>query len=772
MMQLNHTWYIAEEEFTVDKNKHFEGILTTGNGYMSVRGSLEEGLFNDPQDEDYLRMPANVTLEKARAGKSKWGTYLPGIMGPHPTLKEEMINLPWFIGIHLWFEDEKLDMEASCILDYSRYLYFKDGTIHRKFTWKTKTGAEIDLYFKRFLSMNQKNISLQSVSLKVKKGSGILKIETGLDANVRTNGFNHFKGVHTKVEGDDIILEVETNGNNQVVEASHVKSPQIKEWEIQTCKDKIFYQSETELYSGDEFELLKMTVVTSDRDLDLGNFNYSPLKKALSIIKETRDYEWHWFYEKHALIWEQKWEFADVKIEGDDFSQLAMRFSIYHLLRSNVEDDPRVAICAKGFAGDAYFGRFFWDTEMYLLPFFIYTNPKAAKNLVMFRYNTLKGAQENAKNYGYKGARYPWESSISGLEQCPSWQYADHEIHITADVVYGLWHYYTATKDMEFLMNYGIEMMIETSRYWIDRVDWDQSKETCHLLGVMGPDEYLPFTRNNAFTNRMVKFNLRKTVDLLRDLEITNQEQYEKIINKMKLRTDEVEQFDKVEKLLRIPYDEDRNLVLQSEDFEDFAEIDFAEIWFDRSKPFGQFISQEQNYRTKSLKQADVLALMFLFPQEFSLKEMEIAYDYYEPITTHDSSLSPSIHSIMGTWLGRHKEAEYFFKKSASIDIDLKKAGAEEGIHIANAGGNWLMVLQGFAGFKSSMESEYFELNPALPSGWNSLEFTILWVDSPIRVKITKDQIWMLNIGRKAAQVKVKGNTKLLEMNQEYTFAM
>lgn len=769
-MQLNQTWYIVEEEFSVDKNRHFEGVFTTGNGYMSVRGSLEEGLSNDPQDEDYLRMPANVTLEKARAGKSKWGTYIPGIMGPHPTLKEEMINLPWFLGINLWFDDEKLDMETSCIVDYSRHLYFKDGTIHRKLTWRTNNGAEIDLCFERFLSMDKKNLSLQALTIKVKKGSGLVKIETGLDANVRTNGFNHFKEVLTKVEDGNIILEVETNSNNKVVEVSHVKSPQIQEWEIETFENKISYQVEKELCSGDNIELLKMTVVTSDRDLDLNNFNSSPLPKALSIMNEIKDHDWYWFYEKHYAIWEKKWEIADVKIEGDDFSQLVMRFSIYHLLRSNVEDDPRVAICAKGFAGDAYFGRFFWDTEMYLLPFFIYTNPKAAKNLVLFRYNTLKGAKENAKNYGYKGARYPWESSLSGLEQCPSWQYADHEIHITADVVYGLWHYYTATNDTNFLINYGIDIMIETSRYWIDRVDWEETKENCHLLGVMGPDEYLPFTRNNAFTNRMVKFNLRKTLDVLRDLASTDQDQYEKIKSRMNLQIEELEQFDKVEKALSIPYDEDRKLVLQSEDFEDFAEIDFSKVWLDRSKPFGQFISQEQLYRTKSLKQADVLALMFLFPQEFSLQEMEVAYDYYEPITTHDSSLSPSIHSILATWLGRYEKAEYFFKKSANIDIDLEKGGAEEGIHIANAGGNWLVVLQGFAGFMSSMESENFELNPALPVGWHSLEFTILWMGSPVRVKVTRGEVLVFNTGRKTINVKVKEDIREIEMNQAYTF--
>ena len=199
-------------------------------------------------------------------------------------------------------------------------------------------------------------------------------------------------------------------------------------------------------------------------------------------------------------VWQKKWKDADIVIEGDEDLQKGIRFSIYHLLRSNNEEDYRVQVCAKGFAGEAYYGRYFWDTEIYLLPFYLYTNPQAAKNLLLYRYHTLDGAKKNAQRYHLKGARYPWQSGLTGEEQCSLWEYADNELHITADIAYAIMHYYHATNDVDFMKDYGIEMLVETARFWRGRVSKGKDG-SYHLINVMGPDEYSPMTRDNAFTN-------------------------------------------------------------------------------------------------------------------------------------------------------------------------------------------------------------------------------------------------------------------------------
>jgi kojibiose phosphorylase len=741
---VDRLWCLSEEQFDPGKNRHYEGAFTTGNGYLSVRGSLEEGLGDDPQDEEYLRMPTNVTLEKFRSGKSKWGTFIPGIVGNHPLLNQEMINLPWFIDIGVWFDGEKLDMEKSNLRNYCRYLNMKEGTLHRSFEWLTANGSEAGVSFERFISMDQNSLSVQRLKVVVLKGGGILKLESGINPGVRTNGYNHFQNVTTGALPEGFIFtEVETDVGNHVFEVSAINSLEEISFEIKLDSSRIFFSGGRELAAGEALDIVKLTCITTDRDLEMGYYR----DRALQVLKTVNSLNYDQLYQNHFKILKQKWEYSDVKIKGDDTAQLALRFSIYHLIRSNVQNDPRVAVCAKGHAGEAYFGRYFWDNEIYLLPFFIYTNPVAARNLVLFRYHTLEGARRNAGQYGYHGARYPWESSSNGVEQCACWQYADHEIHITADVIYALWHYYRQTDDLEFMEEYGLEMLVETARYWVERVDRSKDGAGYGLAGVMGPDEYVPFSRNNAYTNRMVKFSLEKTIEMLELIESKNPQAYRRLVQKINFTPGEVEVFRQVMENLPVPYDEGRQLVLQSEDFEWLADLDFNQIWTDRTKPFGHFISQEKNYRSKALKQADVLMLMALLPGEFSGEQLKKAYDYYEPITTHDSSLSTSAHAMIAAWLGKMGEAESYFLKSVQLDLDPGRLGCEEGIHIANAGGIWQAVVHGFAGIKNVVQSETLTINPNLPKSWEQLEFTIMWKRNRVKIMIEKGKVSVTNLG-------------------------
>ena len=736
LLEKDNSWCLTEEEFSCNTSKYFEGLFTQGNGYMNVRGSFEEGLQGTVQDEEYMRMPANVTLEQPRNPKTKWGTFIPGIVGKHPLLREEIINLPYFIDMDFFIEGEKLDMELSNIKEYKRWLDLRNGCLHRSFIWETKAGFNLKLKFMRFISMAEKHLCLQEVRIEGFSGEGILDIECGINSGVRTNGYNHLKQVLTSVDDDNYIsTQTITDGGNTVLMLSNTKASQNISWSKKQEGQRVFFSGSKFIQAGDCLNIQKVTSVVTDRDLEDGDL----LERGQKYLGSCSQEDWDKLYERHSKAWNDKWNNSDIKITGDAAAQLAVRTSIYHLIRSSCENDPRVAICAKGYAGEAYFGHYFWDTEINMLPFFIHTNPTAARNLLMYRYNTLKGARKNAKEYGYDGARYAWESSVTGEEQCPCWQYADHEIHITADIIYAMYHYVNATGDIEFIRNYGIDILVETSRYWIGRVD--RNKDGYYeLLGVMGPDEYLPTTRNNSFTNRMVKFSLSKTVEFLKMIKQADIKGYSEIENRLELKMNEIEKFMEVGEMLMLPYDRNSEIIPQSEDFDSYADLDFNAIWKDRTKPFGNCISQEKNYRSKALKQADVLEMMLLYPEDFTRDQLTAAYDYYEPITTHDSSLSASVHGILAAWMGRMGEAEKFLKRVMEIDMSLEKKGAAEGIHIANCGGLWQMIVYGFAGLKSAMWCNEIQLEPHLPEKWRKLEFVLAWQGKRYQIAVTKDK--------------------------------
>jgi kojibiose phosphorylase len=500
--------------------------------------------------------------------------------------------------------------------------------------------------------------------------------------------------------------------------------------------------------AGESLVVEKRTAVTSSFDANKADSG------VLLTNLEANSYTQ--LHHQHAAIWQMRWDKTDVIIEGDETSQLALRTSIYHLLRSH-PDDPHLAIDPKGYAGDAYRGCYFWDTEMYLLPFFLYTDPPRARSLVEYRIHSLPGAKNNAVNSGYRGARYAWEADIDGTETCPNWQYRDHEVHVTADVVYGLAHYAQVIQDEGFLSGQAAPVILETARYWLDRLDWRMGENYPSLLGVMGPDEYTPISSNNSFTNRMAAFNLAMAARLGVEIEAT---------------AAECQEFSRAAQGLPILRGSDGVLVLQCEEFEHLAEPAFERFWIDRSKAFAAQAAQEWLYRSKCLKQADVLMLMMLFSNEFSDAEVRRAWDYYLPYTTHDSSLSAGAHAIIACRLGKMEEAWKFWEKSSLNDLDFQHGGAAEGVHIAGAGVNWQMAVFGFAGLITAMNSDVFCLHPQLPLAWRRLAFPVVWHNIPLYVDISRDQVRVLNRGEGALPIRVYEQDLLLKAGQEGVFEL
>jgi len=729
-------WSIVESPFRVERAKAYEGLFTLGSGCLHVRGSLEEHLADAPQNLTYVRMPANVTSEKFPEAKVRWGTYVPGLFGRHPLLNNEMINLPWFLGLTPIIDGERLDMERCDVRDYRRELHLDTATLTRTFRWVTREGRQVRATFERFISAARPRLCVQRMRLYAPNAADVT-VAAGLDADVRTNGYDHFSDVVvTWAEPDGIDCRIRTDGGDEVRMATRVRAPAAK-WKYETGPRAAGLTAVFHIPAEGELGIEKRTVVTTSRDL-------RPSAPA-ALLAEAQCLSFEQLHEEHAAIWRKRWDSCDVVIEGDEASQMAMRASLFHLLRAHVPDDPRVAIDAKGYAGEAYWGRYFWDTEMYLLPFFLYTDPVRARTLVDFRVRSLEGAMRNAARYGYSGARYAWESDAEGNECCPNWPYADHEVHVTADVVYGLVHYARATGDDDYLRGPPARVLAETARYWQERIDTRPGDGHPSVLGVMGPDEYTPISSNNAYTNRMVRFALEAAAEFGGAAGASQEE---------------CDHWRRLAQALPIPRAGDGVLVLQCEEFERLAEPRFDEFWRDRSRTFAAQVSQERLYRTKCLKQADVLMLMYLFPDEFGDTEVRRAWDYYVPYTTHDSSLSAGVHAIVAARLGLAEEAWAFWERARGIDLDIEHGGAAEGIHIANAGAVWQMAVLGFAGMRSAVQSDRLTFRPRLPAAWTRLAFPLVWRCVPLFVDIRRDRVAVTNRGSRTLDVRVFDHTR------------
>ena len=511
-------------------------------------------------------------------------------------------------------------------------------------------------------------------------------------------------------------------------------------WQPEITSRRGTLRTSITLSPDQSYAVEKRTAVTTSRDPEP--------ESAADLLSAAEALSFEELQAEHADVWRKRWENCDVVVEGDQRAQLALRAALYHLLRAHPGEAARVAIDAKGYAGEAYWGRYFWDSEVFLLPFYLYTDPPRARTLADFRVNTLAGARDNAGRYGYEGARYAWESDAEGRECCPNWQYADHQVHVTADVVYGLAHHARGSGDDDYLRGPAAEVVVETARYWMQRLDWRSGQDHPSLLGVMGPDEYTPISNNNAYTNRLVKFALQ----LAAQIGPTGGASVE-----------ECQAFARAAEGLPIPRDEDGLLVLQCEGFDALAEPRFDELWRDRSRPLAAQISQERLYRSKCLKQADVLMLMMLFPEEFGGAELRRAWEYYLPLTTHDSSLSAGVHAIVACRLGQWEDAWKFWQSAAELDLDVERGGAAEGIHIANAALVWQAAVFGFAGMQTAMQSDVLTFRPRLPAAWSRLAFPIAWKDRRAHVDITRGQAAVTNRSGETLHVRVHGEAREID---------
>jgi len=468
-----------------------------------------------------------------------------------------------------------------------------------------------------------------------------------------------------------------------------------------------------------------------------------PGRDARDALAIAQRLGWSGVVAAHEAAWASRWDCSAVEVEGDPAAQQALRFALYHLNGAANPDDERVSIAARALTGDDYHGHVFWDTEIYLLPFYILTWPEAARALLMYRFNTLNGARAKAAGLGWRGALYAWESADTGAETCPSRALGPdrkvldvncglQEQHISADVAYAVWQYWQATRDEVFLRDAGAEILLETARFWSSRAQPEADGHS-HIRGVIGPDEYHESIDDNAFTNVMARWNIRRALDVASLLLARWPDRWESLSSRLGLGNAELEQWRSVAETIATGLDPGTGLFEQFAGFFELEDIDLAN-YAGRSVPLDVVLGRERTQASQVIKQADVVALLALLPDEFPRDSGAKNFDYYAQRCGHGSSLSRAMHGLVAARLGDTDVALDFFRKVSAIDLDDSQAAVEGGVHIAGLGGIWLMAVFGFAGL--SLHSDYLAVDPRLPATWRSLSFGIQWRSRSLKIRI------------------------------------
>ena len=460
----------------------------------------------------------------------------------------------------------------------------------------------------------------------------------------------------------------------------------------------------------------------------------NPQKLLRKSLRGLQAQDWDATHDKHVRAWQAEWERCDILIEGDPEAQLAVRFNLFQLLTAAPRCDDRVSIGAKTLSGYGYRGHAFWDTEIFMLPFFTYTRPEIARDLLSYRWHNLPGARQKARENGYRGAQYPWESAGTGEEVTPTWVQnpndrtkliriwtGDIEIHITADIVFAIWQYWQSTGDDDFLLERGAEVILEAARFWASRVEWKAATDRFEISDILGPDEYHDHVNNNGYTNVMVRWNLQTALELVHLLQEHHPARWKKLHGSLGLRERELANWQHIIDRIYVPYNPQTKLMEQFDGYFQRDDIDLAGME-DRTESVQAILGIEGVNETKVLKQPDVLMLMYLLPNLFDAETVSINYEYYTPRTYHTlgSSLGPSIQAIMACKVNDPAAYEHFMR-AARADLFDVRGNAGDGIHGASAGGLWQAVVFGFAGLH--LFADRWEVQPRLPAHWKHLSF-------------------------------------------------
>ncbi len=739
-------WILEENRFDRKYLGKCEAVMCLGNGYLGLRSAMEEqyigerrgyfiaGTFNTFDDQEVTELP----------------------------------NLADILNLRITVNGHDFSMEEGKLKNYSRQLNLKTGELKRQVTWVSPAGDELALTFFRVVSLKELHLVAQQIIITPVNHGVSLSIRSGIDATATNSGSQHMSDGNKRFYDKRYmqLVQMTTHSKIDVVHNTTLnfklgEQPLAVASQIFMERRKIYSEYNTALEQGKTLTIEKISNVYTSRDLDcLGRKLEEMQEYSLAALQKSAAAGYDEIAKASAKEWRQSvWEKTPILIEAEnDYDQLAIRFAQYHLTAMTPSHDNRMSVAAKGLSGEGYKGHTFWDTEIFILPYFLFSDYEAARKQLEYRYLSLGGAHEKARRGGYQGAQFPWESAgPEDGEVTPVWGAADVvtglpmkiwsgfiEQHITADVAFAVVQYYAVTQDQEFMDRCGYEIILDTAKFWSSRLEYDADDKLYHIKDVVGPDEYKEHVDDNAFTNYMAYWNIQKAVEYYELLQEEKPDIYERLRDKLNLVEAYLEWTAKVS---RIYLPEPRGLdgVIP----QDAAYLSLKDIDLSRYKKQTQVGSIFLDYNIEQIskmqvsKQADLMMLFFLMENLFSLEVKKANWNYYEPRTLHDSSLSLSTHAILANDMGNQALAYELFGQQIRLDLGPNMKSSDDGIHAAAVGGTWQCVVYGFGGVRLLDGS--LRIEPKLPKPWHRLRFTLLWHGQRLSVDITKDKMSITN---------------------------
>lgn len=719
-------WNIIEKGFNPAYSLVSESIFSLGNEFMGVRGYFDEGYSGESLIGNYF----NGVYET----QSLEGSAYKGIINK----TEFMVNAVDWSYLRIQVDGEVVDLNRSQFKDFKRGLDLRTGVLSRSYIWILSDGRELKLEFEKFLSMDDSHFAGQRIFMTALNFSVDVIVTAGLDF---TNN-HHMVGKNLwecreKNTGEKwcSILSDTINTKQSVFSCCHFEGAAKEEQDLLEDK-RVLKQFTFGIEQGKTTTLTRVVMNLSKKGTSLDEDDVTFYDKCKNHERSFQNVNYDLLKADSATWWAKMWVDSDIVIDGDELNQQGIRYCIFQMHQIYHGVDHGTIIGAKGLTGEAYSGNTFWDTETYCLPFYIFNNVEAAKSLLRFRYITLPEAMERAKALDCEGAFYPI-ATISGRECCSLWQHASLQLQASTAVAYGIRHYEKVTKDEAFVIKIGLPILVEVSRMLASRGDWNADKTRYGYYGVMGPDEFQMMVNNNCYTNFMGKVTFEYTLDILNRLKNSDKVAFEAFLKERQLTVSECNKWSEFAEHMYIPYSEDTKLYEQNDGYFSLPHIDVDKIPIE-DFPLYHHWTYDRIYRNDMIKQPDVLMMMLLYNGSFTDEQLKKNYEYYEPRCIHESSLSPSVHSILAAQLRKHDEAYKFFGFTTRMDLDNYNRNTSEGLHTPSIAASWMNIVYGFGGMRS--DEDLLSFSPSIPGAWNGYSFCIHYKNDVIKVEIGKER--------------------------------
>jgi maltose phosphorylase len=760
---LHNDWKIIEKGFDPAMHESAESIFSIGNGKMGQRGMFEEKYTGKSLQGSYI---AGVYYpDKTRVGWWKNG---------YPEYFAKVLNSPNWIEMDIVIDGESVDLFKNKPTNFERVLDMQQGLLSRTFQY-TQGNKIFNIRTERFISRANDELACIRYEIKASENATLVW-STGIDAKVKNKDSNYdelfWSRISEHADKEKAWLKTKTNKLGfEVCEGFFVKvyvdDVELHTIQYNSAEWKVDASWQLNIEAGKTYRLEKFVSIVSSMyynpvELETACFNNLSLAKTsgYKILKE-----------KHVHSWAEVWRNADIQIEGDTAAQQGIRFNIFQLNQTYTGRDPRLNIGPKGFTGEKYGGSTYWDTEAYCIPFYLGTSDSSiALQLLKYRYNQLDKAIENAAKLGFTNgaALYPMVT-MNGEECHNEWEITFEEIHRNGAIAYAIYQYTIYTADESYLVDGGAEVLLGISRFWAQRIHWSEAKKKFVMHGVTGPNEYENNVNNNWYTNYIACWCMKYTSEVIQKIEKENSSYFMDFVAKTSFNTDEILQWKNIVENMYYPVDAESGVILQQEGYLD-KEQKMATDLLPSERPINQFWSWDRILRSCFIKQADVLQGLFLFEDHFDTETLKRNFDFYEPRTVHESSLSPCIHVVQAAKLGYEEKAYELYLRTSRLDLDDYNKEAHEGLHITSMAGTWMAVLMGFGGLR--IKENRLSFSPMLPSQWKSFQFCVRYREAIITININKENIH-INVNSATGLICELYDEQLsLSPNKEHIFSL